>query len=67
MIISMELVLYPWHMQVKILEEASFFITHSPQPHLDGVHTVFGKVISGMDVVNSVKQGDKMLKVTIQG
>jgi len=44
---------------------SQFFITHSPQPHLNGKHTVFGKVIEGQEVVNAVKQGDVMQKVTI--
>jgi len=44
---------------------SQFFITHSPQPHLDGKHTVFGKVVTGMDVVNAIRQGDVIQKATV--
>ena len=44
---------------------SQFFITHSPQPHLDGNHTVFGKVIAGQEIVNAIRQDDRMLKVEI--
>jgi peptidyl-prolyl cis-trans isomerase B (cyclophilin B) len=44
---------------------SQFFITHSPQPHLNGKHTVFGKVVQGLDVVDAIRQGDKMVKVTV--
>jgi peptidyl-prolyl cis-trans isomerase B (cyclophilin B) len=44
---------------------SQFFICHSPQPHLDGVHTVFGKT-ENMDVVNAIRKGDKILSVKIE-
>ena len=44
---------------------SQFFITHSPQPHLNGRHTVFGQVTEGMDVVNAIRQGDKITTLTI--
>jgi peptidyl-prolyl cis-trans isomerase B (cyclophilin B) len=44
---------------------SQFFITHSPQPHLNGKHTVFGKVVKGMDVVNAIRQGDKIINLTV--
>ncbi|MFL2634634.1 MAG: peptidylprolyl isomerase [Dehalococcoidia bacterium] len=43
---------------------SQFFICHSPQPHLDGVHTVFG-ITEDMDIVNAIDAGDKMLTVEI--
>jgi cyclophilin family peptidyl-prolyl cis-trans isomerase len=53
---------------------SQFFITYAPAHHLDGVHTVFGKVISGMDVLNKIsprdpsaatQPGDKIISITI--
>jgi peptidyl-prolyl cis-trans isomerase B (cyclophilin B) len=44
---------------------SQFFITHSPQPHLNGAHTVFGKVTEGQDVVDQIRNGDTMEKVTV--
>jgi peptidyl-prolyl cis-trans isomerase B (cyclophilin B) len=46
---------------------SQFFITHVPTPWLDGKHTVFGKVTQGQDVVNSIKGGDTIRKVTVLG
>ena len=45
---------------------SQFFITHVPCPHLDGKHAVFGRVVEGMDVVDAVRQGDRIEKVTVQ-
>lgn len=44
---------------------SQFFICHAPQPHLDGKHTVFGKVVSGQDVVTSLQNGDAINEVVI--
>lgn len=43
-----------------------FFICHEAQPHLDGVHTVFGKVTGNMETVRNMKNGDVMTAVTIE-
>ena len=45
---------------------SQFFITHGPTPHLDGIHTVFGKVVSGLDVVDKIVKGDKIIKVEVK-
>ena len=45
---------------------SQFFITHEPQPHLNGKHTVFGKVAQGQDVVDSIRQGDMIFKVKVK-
>ena len=44
---------------------SQFFITHVATPWLDGKHTVFGKVVEGQDVVNAIRQGDKIKSITI--
>ncbi len=44
---------------------SQFFITHVPCPWLNGKHTVFGKVTSGLDVVDAIQQGDVMQTVTV--
>ena len=44
---------------------SQFFITHSPQPHLDGKHTVFGHVVEGGAVVDTIRQWDEIQKVSL--
>ena len=45
---------------------SQFFICYEPQPHLDGHHSVFGQLTSGTDVLQQIRQGDKIIKVTIE-
>lgn len=49
----------------KDTEGSQWFITHSPTPHLDGRYTIFGRVISGMEVVNTLEIGDKVVSIEI--
>ncbi len=44
---------------------SQFFICYNPLPHLDGVHTVFGKVVSGMDSVFNIKQGAVIKEIVV--
>ncbi|WP_217592707.1 peptidylprolyl isomerase [Cohnella sp. GbtcB17] len=44
---------------------SQFYIVYSPQPHLDGVHTVFGKVVSGMEHVDALRGGDKFESISV--
>ncbi len=44
---------------------SQFFICYNPLPHLDGVHTVFGKVVTGMDYVFNIAQGDVIKEITV--
>ena len=44
---------------------SQFFLVLEPQPHLDGVHTVFGQIIDGYDIMDLIEQGDFMENVTV--
>ncbi len=44
---------------------SQWFVTHSPQPHLNALYTVFGRVVAGQDVVDRIEQGDRITSVTI--
>ncbi|MFC1585368.1 peptidylprolyl isomerase [Fibrobacterota bacterium] len=45
---------------------SQFFITHMPQPHLDGKHTIFGKVVKGFDAVTRIEKGDVIKNIKIK-
>jgi peptidyl-prolyl cis-trans isomerase B (cyclophilin B) len=44
---------------------SQFFICHSPQPHLDGVHTIFGQVTSGLEIVNRIQKNDVIESIRV--
>jgi len=50
----------------KDTEGSQFFITHSPQPHLEGRYTVIGRVVGGQDVVDSIQRDDRLFDLKIQ-
>lgn len=45
---------------------SQFFLTYAPQHHLDGRHSVFGKLVKGMDVLENIKQGDTTIGIRIK-
>jgi len=45
---------------------SQFFITYAPQPHLDNHHSVFGQLIDGMDILKKLKNGDTIIRITIE-
>jgi cyclophilin family peptidyl-prolyl cis-trans isomerase len=50
----------------KDTEGCQFFITHSPQPHLDGRYTIFATTVSGLDVADRIQVGDKIVSIRIK-
>ena len=50
----------------KDTEGSQFFVTHSPQPHLDGRYTAFGRVVEGQDVVDQILQGDLVVEARVE-
>jgi hypothetical protein len=50
----------------KDTEGSQFFITHSPQPHLDGKYTIVGRVINGQDVVDSIQRDDRLFDIRLR-
>src|SRR4029078_68546 len=45
---------------------SQWFVTHAPQPHLDGGYTVFGRVIKGMEIVDSIVRGDSITSIMVR-
>ncbi len=45
---------------------SQFFITYTPQPHLNGKHSVFGQLVNGMDVLKTIENGDAIVGITIE-
>jgi cyclophilin family peptidyl-prolyl cis-trans isomerase/HEAT repeat protein len=44
---------------------SQWFVTQAPQPHLDGIYTVFGQVVAGQDVVERIEQGDRITRISV--
>ncbi len=49
----------------KDTESSQYFITHSPQPHLDGRYTAFGRVVEGLEVVDTIREGDRVVRALV--